>query len=487
MKINYKIIKLRKEILSTDQIFYRNNKVINIFDKFNIPINKSIFQRLFQLLITENFNKKLIKYFQTGSKIFHPLPKEWINILEKNDIKVSLFSNFLFHSYKLKVVIKSIFILFACLDLSKKKIKYNFNYLSNADSIVFKNTDQSNNFILWFKNYFNDDEVNFYHDNKKFKNYNNPNYKLIYRRLIVLNNIYLFPKLLFEYFIIFFKILYSNTILFFLLDEIVKLKIAIKKKNNFPNKILFDHSVSLFKPLWTYYFESKNIQNIVYFYSTNNVPIVYEKDKIENIHNYITHGWELMNWKNYFVWDDYQKVFFSNFFNLEKSYFKMVGPIPFGGNSFQLKKKNKKKIISVFDVSPFSNLEFKKFCLPEQYYNFENIKKFYETIIKFNSNYHLVFKTKRISKYSDFNYVSYINFLKQEGFEILDDICPFSLIKSSTKVVSLPFTSPSIIAKYYNIESIFFDPTNKLKFLNDYKFVNHGIQILDSNEIKNWF
>ena len=137
-------------------------------------------------------------------------------------------------------------------------------------------------------------------------------------------------------------------------------------------------------------------------------------------------------------------------------------------------------------MSPFSHINYKKLCLPEQYYNFENIKKFYETIIKSNREYHLVFKIKRISKYTDLNYVKYIQFLKKEGFNILDDICPFSLIKSSTKVISLPFSSPSIIARHYIIESIFFDPTNKLNFLNDYNFVNHDIQILYNNEIKNW-
>ena len=179
-----------------------------------------------------------------------------------------------------------------------------------------------------------------------------------------------------------------------------------------------------------------------------------------------------------------KSFFFSNYFNLEKSYFKTVGPIPLGGNSFQ--STNKKKIISVFDVSPFSDQNLKKVCPPEKYYNFENIKKFYQTIIKFNRNYHLVFKTKRISKYSDLNYVRYINFLKKEGFDILDDICPFSLIKSSSKVISLPFTSPSVIAKHYNISSIYFDPSNKLKYLNDYKFVNHDIKILYDNEINNW-
>ena len=101
MEINYKIIQIRKEILNSNPIFCKNKKLINIFDKFNIPINKSITQRLFQLIITYDFNQKLINYFQTGSKIYHPLPEEWISILKKNEVKVSIFSHFLFHFYKL--------------------------------------------------------------------------------------------------------------------------------------------------------------------------------------------------------------------------------------------------------------------------------------------------------------------------------------------------------------------------------------------------
>ena len=83
------------------------------------------------------------------------------NYFKKNDVKVSIFSNFLFHSYKLKVVIKSIFILFSCLDLSKKKFKTNFKFLSSPNSEVFKNIDQSNNLVLWLKKYFNDGDENF--------------------------------------------------------------------------------------------------------------------------------------------------------------------------------------------------------------------------------------------------------------------------------------------------------------------------------------
>ena len=113
---------------------------------------------------------------------------------KKNDVNVSIFSNFLFNLYKLKFIIKSLLILFSCLDFNKNHKETNFNYLSNPNNNVFKNIDKSNNLILWFKNYFNDDQIIFYHDNKKLKNINFLKNKLIYKKLIVLNNIYLFPK-----------------------------------------------------------------------------------------------------------------------------------------------------------------------------------------------------------------------------------------------------------------------------------------------------
>ena len=248
---------------------------------------------------------------------------------------------------------------------------------------------------------------------------------------------------------------------------------------------MFDHSNTIFKPLWTYFFESKNIKNIVYFYSTNNVPIVYNEDKAKKINNFIAHGWELMNWNNYLVWDEHQLSFFSDYFNINKNYFKITGPIPFGGSLYL--PKNKKKIISVFDVTPFQMTSYKKLGLPEIYYDFENIKKFYENLCQFSSNdYTFIFKIKRITKNTDPNYIEYLESLKKKDFNIVENICSFSLIKSSSKVISLPFSSPSIIAKHYNVGSIFFDPTNKLKFLNDYKFINHDIQIFYRNEIEEW-
>tara|TARA_B100000242_G_C42951966_1_gene441403 strand:- start:264 stop:884 length:621 start_codon:yes stop_codon:yes gene_type:complete len=201
----------------------------------------------------------------------------------------------------------------------------------------------------------------------------------------------------------------------------------------------------------------------------------------------ITHGWELMNWKKYLVWNLNQMNFFINYFKIEKENFIIAGPIPYeGGKIFNI--KSQKKIISVFDVSPFEYSYYKNMCLPSYYYSFENLKKFYDDLCKITNKLDvtLIFKIKRISKYTDKNYVNYINKLKKLGYRINEDYSSFDLIKSSEKVISMPFSSPSIIAKYYNIKSVFFDPTDKLIFLNKNKLFNYDVDILNKKELEKW-
>ena len=127
-------------------------------------------------------------------------------------------------------------------------------------------------------------------------------------------------------------------------------------------------------------------------------------------------------------------------------------------------------------------------CLPAYYYSFKNLKKFYDDLCKITNKFdiNLVFKIKRISKYTDKNYVNYINKLKKLGYIINEDYSSFDLIKSSEKVISMPFSSPSIVAKDFNIKSVFFDPTDKLIFLNKNKLFNYDVDILNKKELEKW-
>jgi len=483
---NNKIIEIRKEILKTELSFVKKNSFIEELDNYDIPLNHSIKQRLYRLLITYEFNKKLLNFYENNQSLFHPLPIQWINLLKKKGVKISIFSPILFELYKIKIFLKAIKTWLLCLNLKKKKILKKYNYIHDLDKNVIKNINYKSNFFIWLENYLKDGVFNYYHNCKKFRKNEINQFTLTYQNIFCVNNLGLF-FLIFVYLIkTTFKLLFFNNHALFLIDEIIKLKIISKNENSLPNKVLFDHSDSIFKPLWTYYLEKKNIKNIIFFYSTNNSPVVFEKKQANNIKNLITHGWELMNWKNYIVWDDYQSDYFSNYFNLKKDHFNVSGPIPY--ESGDLINNRKKKIISVFDVSPYEFEFYKKICLPSYYYSFENLRDFYENLCKINddNDYQFIFKIKRISKNTSKNYINFLETLKNRGFLVYENVSTFNLIKSSMKVISLPFSSPSIIAKYYNVDSIFFDPTNKLKFLNEYKLFNRDIKILYKDEIKDW-
>ncbi len=487
MTFNDKIIKIRKEILNSDYNFLNNYKIINEFVEYDIPINKSIKQRLYQLLITYEFNKKLLNFYENKKPFSHPLPSQWIDILEKNKIKVSIFSSILFAIFKMKVFLKAIKVLFLSYYYKEKQINNEFNYIHNFNKNIIKNINHNNNLFSWFEKYFNDGVKFYTHDCRSIEKYNIEKLTIINQNLFGIKNIYIFFKFFFLLIKMTLKgIFFCNSILL-LLDEIIKLKIISKKNKNLPNKIFFDHSESIFKPLWTYCLEKKNIKCMVFFYSTNNSPIIFEKDQADNIASLITHGWELMSWKNYLVWNEYQLNYFSKYFNINKNYFEISGPIPLE-SGIMINKKEKKKLISIFDVTPFKNEYYKNFGLPSCYYNFENLKNFYENLTEIidKNFYQLIFKIKRITKNTDQNYTKFLKSLESKGFLIYDNASSFDLIKISTKVISLPFSSPAIIAKYYNIDTVYFDPTNKLRFLNDYKIFNHDIQILNKEEIKNW-
>lgn len=486
MNHNIKIIELRKEILKTEFNFIEKNNSFKEFWKYDIPLNQSIKQRLYRLLITYEFNKKILNFYENNQEISHPLPIEWIKLLKKRGIRVSIFSSILFKLYKFKIFLKAIKIWLLCLNLKEKKILKKYNYIHDLDKNVIQNINNKNNFFVWLQNYLKDGIFNYHHNCKKFRQNKVDQFIITYQDLFCVNNIKLFFSIFIYLILTTLKSFFLNNYILFLLDEAIKLKIIAKNENSLPNKVLFDHSDSIFKPLWTYYLEKKNIKNFIFFYSTNNSPIVFEKKQANNIQNLITHGWELMNWKNYIVWDDYQVDYFCNYFKLKKDYFDISGPIPY--ESGELINNNKKKIISVFDVSPYEFEFYRKICLPSYYYSFENLRDFYENLCELNNNsdFQFIFKIKRISKNTSKSYLKLLNSMKNKGFLIYENVSTFNLIRSSIKVISLPFSSPSIIARYYNVDSTFFDPTSKLKFLNEYKLYNRDIKILYKDEIKNW-
>ena len=125
--------------------------------------------------------------------------------------------------------------------------------------------------------------------------------------------------------------------------------------------------------------------------------------------------------------------------------------------------------------------------MPNDYYTFEIVKKFYLDIISLiDKNFNIVLKRKRFSKDIDSSYMNFIEKLtKRENiFEVDPSINPFKIIsdKNIVKSICVPFTGPCYIAKEFEKKSLFYDPTGKI--INNY---NDQIKIAKTKEeLKNF-
>ena len=177
----------------------------------------------------------------------------------------------------------------------------------------------------------------------------------------------------------------------------------IKKKENLPKVFLFHQIGYLFKPLWTYAIESKNIQVAIYFYATG-----IERPKFKNIVHSNLYKWDLINWNNYLVWDKYQKNFILKY-SQNKPNINITGPI-----FFQAQKKFKNKSnesIALFDIQPFRDSRYKILGEDIEYYTPDTSLKFLNDILNVigDSKLKIFHKKKRnIGKYRSIKYLNNI-------------------------------------------------------------------------------
>jgi polysaccharide biosynthesis PFTS motif protein len=129
-------------------------------------------------------------------------------------------------------------------------------------------------------------------------------------------------------------------------------------------------------------------------------------------------------------------------------------------------------------------------CEPIEYYVYDTAKRFLHDInsVVSKSKHKIVFKRKRnIGNKVDKKYKFYLEKIEKENtvFQMVNpDIHALKLIEKSKAVISMPFTSTSILAKQMKKPTVFYDPLNML--CKD-DIGSHGIEILSSlEELEAW-
>ena len=442
--------------------------------KNNPDLSNNLIKTLNQILnlnfiFFSNFSSQLAICLHKNKVFYFPLPREWLNIVNKNGIKTNFaLSKFLFSLSSILYLAKDII---KIINLSiSKNINLNRNnstivYLPDIPNISFQDNylNPKYNFLFWLKDFLNiKNKVIFLHDNKKISDKNFKDIEIKYVKFFLLSNLNLYERIFFIFYVfqvIFYNLCHifkGNFYFFYSLKDFYFAHCVKKFFSKTPNFTIFNSGNCLIRPWWTFLIENKNYKKVyTAFYSSNHFPhYSYEK--------YYS-GVRLMTWNNYIFWTEEQKLWLDKINNNYKEY-SIVGYFPFFGKNVDLEKN--KKIASIFPITPYEIKYLYREMYQYHYYSTENSIKFLKDIMFIfkDLDLEIYIKLKRNNPEADKRYV---DFIKRLGNEknitiISSDVAPISLIDKSDIIIAPPFSSPCLIAEYFNKSAIYYDPTNKL-------------------------
>lgn len=496
IRAGYKLLKQKGKL---DFIYKLKNEILNknlndckpLFD-LDEKLTRKVLQQFFlQRILNLKFNESVLASLNNNQKLKFGLPKTFLYWLskEKNFKSLSIYNKFLWFKTVLFWYLAGIYFIFLyfirLIKLrNKKSSNKNFIYFSGLDGKNFpKNFENSKTIINWFLNRKQNYNYQYiFHDYIKSSN-------LISKQIFIHSSLFPFNfksdyKLIFKYILNTFstsiysliQLLKGNPFPSLLLKEYPLLYLSRQLKAESHAKAYFFHNSSpMYKPLWATVSENLGSDVIMYFYSTNNRVL-----EIDNkSHLYSGHR-EFMSWNKYFVWNQNQKDYIKIF--SPKSKIEITGPIWFQTKNISIKNlSQKRRIISVFDVQPYTSEFFIKLALPTEYYISSIVNKFHLDIynlFKKDQSFQIVLKRKRTNNLVDKEYLKCIrNIYKNENFIQLDpDIDAYSLIEKSFAAINLPATSTALIADYLGVKSIYYDPSGlisvKEKSLGNIPFVS---------------
>lgn len=472
----------------------------------NIKKNElAIRQYVTNTILGVEFTKQLILSKENFKSIIHPLPYEYLLFLKNKKYKVSflgsLFLWYLFIIYKffLSIIFFIKYFVYNILSFNQNSFQNNSIYFVDLSYKNFPQkefiNEKSFNIFEWYCEKHSYSKY-IYHNVKEYKkiNYDIDTNKILYKNYI--------PNLNFKKFLLFF--VYSIFLIFLsffklivgkwwdalmLKEKLLELIFFYSDKTNLSKKYLFSNSMINYRPLWTYIAETKGVEIVMYYYSSNDQPIC-------PISKTSIHGLDFpnINWPIYYCWDKYQineikKIKYSN-----KSKFFEFGSINFESNPKKLPKLPN-IFIAIFDFEPHKIESYVSYqTYNDAGYTFHpyavkiNEKLIIDTIkIAKSMNITVVHKPKRDigNKRTDAYKKLLIDLNKYDNYIRLDPkFNAYSLISKSKICITQPFTSTALMAKSLNKHSVYYDPLKRISKTDPAK---RDIEIIQSShELKNF-
>lgn len=258
--------------------------------------------------------------------------------------------------------------------------------------------------------------------------------------------------------------------------------ISLVPDNRLARDYLFHNSEWLYRPLWTYEAEKKGARVCLYFYSTNIESFINAKGVAKH-----TGSWNMLNWPDYIVWNEYQESFLRK--QIQRNFrVHTDGPLWFSDSAEDMPVSGGRHI-GVFDVSPVRFSVYATLGSSVDYYIPGVVIPFLDDIERSLSStpYRMAVKLKRaLGAAVDKSYASYIKKLGKRNNVLLipPGISAFRMIETCDAVISLPFTSTAITARAAGKPSVYYDPSGMIHKDDPGA---HGIEILSgAGELKQW-
>ena len=473
-------------------IFYNKNDFLKInkyFDNeqnYDITLNQIIHHKY---ILGRFFCSKLSICMAFNNTFFYPLPTEWLKVIDNNNIKVNfLLSKTLFYIS----IIYFFFIDFLKIVLnffSKNKTFKNNRTIVYLDAIPKLDLEYSlknmkYNYLLWCKDFLKINQgVTFVHNNKEIPDKVFQDIEIVYIKNFFLSNLNIYERFyylktfIFSLIIFIMYIFKGNIRHLFLLENFFTLIWLNNFKSKLPNYAIYNNSGCWIRPWWTFLLDKKQDKKIfMSFYSTNHFPFYsYNRSFL---------GCRLWNWPHYIFWTNEQSFYLKN---ITKKFigYDVVGYFPYFGKNITITKK--KKFISLFPVTPFNDKFNAETAVTGNLYTIENSTNFIKQILEAVqvSNIEIIIKLKRYNPDTHPEYIKFLENLKKDKRIIFIDpkISAISIIDQSNIVISQPYSSPSLIANYFNIPSIYYDCSNSL---NEEPY-SKKVKLLKNNyELSEW-
>lgn len=482
--------------ISTQKCFKKKINKNNFFFKFiyndnNIDLELITRQIILHKLLNVKIVSKLVFFnFYFFKFFFLCIPINFQKYFKRQLNLNSFFSSISFIFFLFYQLLKGLFTFLKILFSKNKQMSKNSIFLFGFPDSSINYIENNNNFINWLiKNNPSNEKTIYYSSNVKFDIKGPSDFNIISK---LHSEIFVdldFSKKIYFLLWFIFLFIYSISSCFilrwwhlFLLPETVKFRyVSLINNKHIPNKFLFTLSDLVYRPMWSYSLEKKNKQTILVNYGPSISGINYD-DELIHYPGFITQSWNT----RYEYSIEYIKYLKNKLIKDFK--FTLFKDIDWLGSNYRFKLSTKKKIITVFDSTPFNKIN----QLIRLYFSElgdENFSiKFLKDIIEVckDLDYHLIIKPKKISdkEISD----NYNNFLEQlskyENISVVREVAPKLFFDISHAFISFPFTSTAVLAKNHDKNICFYKPSIITKQDN---IQNLGIPtIYNKLQLKSW-